>query len=115
MQIPPLFVEMNLIEPRPEIIALFLCSTIAFFALCGGVFRWSRTDASKMIALGILVAVVSVVYGALVISPTIVALSTGLMKIAFVLVLGGVACSVLSTLGGSPATDTTKPKETVHV
>jgi hypothetical protein len=92
-----------------ESLIWFVFSTIAFLLLCGGVFRWSRTAASKLIALGILVAVVSVGYG--VMPPTVIPLSAGLMKIAIILVLGGVACSVLSSL---PATDTTKAKEPVN-
>ena len=99
---------MQVHDPMPYVWFVFM--TVAFLVLCGGVLRWSRTAASKLIALGILVAVVSVGYG-FAVQPTVIPLSTGLMKIAVILVLGGVACSVLSSL---PSTDITKPKETVN-
>ncbi len=112
MQILPLFAQMHATEPM--VICLFLFATIAFLVLCGGVFRRSRTASSQLIALGILVAVVSVVYGELATSPTTLPLTTTLMKIGVILILAGVAYGVPSTLGGSPATDTTKAKEPVH-
>ena len=59
-------------------------------------------------------AVVSVGYGGLIMPPTLIPLTAGLMKIAVLLVLGGVACTVLSALGGLPATDAAKPKEPGH-
>jgi hypothetical protein len=94
----------------PETIILFVFATVAFLVLCGGVLRWSRTAATKLISLGILLAVLSVVYGAL-IPPTAILLPGGLMKIALILVLGGVAGNVCSCVCSAPATDTAKPKE----
>ncbi len=101
-------------ELRPENVVGFAFSTIVFLALCGGVLHWGRTSASKLVLLGILVAVVSIAYGLFVNSPTAIPLTTGLMKIAVILVLGGVACYVLSCLGGPPVTDTPTPKEPIH-
>jgi hypothetical protein len=107
----PLFAEIPPFDLRPESIVVFFFSTTVFLVLCGGVVRWSRSPASKLIGLGILVAVVSVAYGGLVVSPTVMTLSSGLMKIAIILVLGGVACSVLAALAGLPAPEMAKSKE----
>ena len=127
MQILPLFAVMQ--DPEPLI--WFVFSTIAFLLLAGGVLRFSRTAASRLIAVGILLAITSVGYGGFasrdmapgnvpvasagyggfVTQPAAILLSTGLMKIALILVLSGVACVVISSFGGSPAADAAKSKE----
>jgi hypothetical protein len=114
MPIHPLFAQMPGQLTQPETLVWFIFSTIAFLAICGGILRWNANIASKMIAVGILVAVLSVGYGGFLFPATIIVVSSGLMKIAVILVLGGVACSVLPALTGSPSTDTTKPKEPVN-
>jgi len=113
MPVFPLFAEMNPFELRAETVVLFFFTTTIFLALCGGVLRWSRTVATKLIALGLLAAVVSVAYN-FVTPPTTIPLTNGLMKIAVILVLGGVACSVVSPFCCQPPTDATRPKEPIH-
>lgn len=113
MQVPLLFAQMVAFQSVGDALVWFAISTVVFLLLCGGVLRWSRTVASKLISLGILAAILSVAYGGFS-PPTVLPLSTGLMKIAVILVLGGVACSAFSFLGVVPAADTAQPKETVH-
>jgi heme A synthase len=92
----------------------FVVSTIVFLLLCWAVLRWGRTQASKLLVLGILFAVVSVGYGALIAMPTVAILAPGLMKIAIILILGGVACSVLPILRGSSAAETPNSEQAHH-
>ena len=107
MPVPMLRAEMI----GPELFLWFCFLTVAFLVLCGIVLRASRTVGSRLIALGILAAVASIGYGGFITSPTIIPLASGMMKIAVMLVLAGVACSVLPALS---STDTTKPQEPVH-
>ena len=92
----------------------FVVLTIAFLLLCGGVFRWGRTLAFRLLALGLLVAVISVGYGTVISMPTVTVLAPGLMKIAVILVLGGVACSVLPMLRGESTIETTASEKPHH-
>jgi hypothetical protein len=114
MQILPFLAQMNEFRPSQGTYVWFVFSTIAFLLLGGGILGWGRTAASKLIALGVLVAVASVGYGGFVVPPAVIPLSIGLMKIAVILVLGGVACIVLSFLGCSSAADTAKSKEPLN-
>jgi hypothetical protein len=113
VQLPPLFAQMVAFQSVADALVWFAVSTVVFLLLCGGVLRWSRTVASKLISLGILAAILSVAHGGFS-PPAALPLSTGLMKIAVILVLGGVACSMFSFLGVVPAADAARPKETVH-
>lgn len=103
----------NAFRSTEAAVAWFGFSTVVFLLLCGAVFRRSRTVPGKLIALGILTAVVSVNYGAFC-PPTVMPMSAGLLKIALILVLGGVACSVITTLGITPGTESVQPKEAAN-
>jgi hypothetical protein len=46
--------------------------------------------------------------------PTVAILAPGLMKIAIILILGGVACSVLPILRGSSAAETPNSEQAHH-
>jgi hypothetical protein len=114
MPLPPILAQMYGPEPHVESVLGFVLLTIAFLLLCGGVLRWGRTQASRLLLLGLLVAVVSVGYGAMIAMPTVAVLAPGLMKIAIILILGGVACSVLPILRGASATEPSNSEQPHH-
>ena len=87
------------VKPSAESIACFVFLSLAFLVLCLIVLRWTQSAASKLVALGILVGVLSVGFGALLGTPAVVSLTAGLMKIAVILTLGGVAYSIASLAG----------------
>lgn len=113
MQLLPLIAEVGPFRSTEDAITWFAIATVVFLLLCGGVLRWGGTAATKLIALGILAAVLSVAYGGFS-PPTLLPVSAALAKIAVILVLGGVACSVIAFLGGVGAAETAKPKEASH-
>lgn len=114
MPLPPILAQIHGLEPSVESVFGFVVSTIVFLLLCWAVLRWGRTQASKLLVLGILFAVVSVGYGALIAMPTVAILAPGLMKIAIILILGGVACSVLPILRGSTAAEPPNSEQPHH-
>jgi hypothetical protein len=114
MPLAPILAQMDGRIPSVESVFGFMLPTIAFLLLCGAVLRWGRRQASKLLALGILVAVLSVGYGAMIATPMVAILAPGLMKIAIILILGGVACSVLPILRGSSTTETPNSEQPHH-
>jgi hypothetical protein len=114
MPLPPILAQIHGLEPSVESVFGFVVPTIAFLLLCGAVLRWGRTQASRLLLLGLLVAVLSVGYGALIAMPTVAILAPGLMKIAIILILGGVACSVLPILRGSSTIETAASEQPHH-
>ena len=114
MLLPSILAQIHRPEPSVETVVGFVLLTILFLLLCGVVLLWGRTLASRLLVLGLLVAVVSVGYGTMIILPTMTVLASGLMKIAIILVLAGVACSVLPLFRGESPLETTASEKPHH-
>ncbi len=57
MPLSPILAQIYGPQPNVESVLGFVFPTIAFLLLCGAVLRWGRTQASKLLALGTLVAI----------------------------------------------------------
>jgi cytochrome c biogenesis factor len=114
MSLFPLLAQFDVVKPDASDVIAFVLLTLAFLGLCGGVLRWERSQPSKLMLLGILVAVVSVGYGTMVAVPSSAVLTSGLMKIAVILVLGAVACIVVSFLREFSRTAPSDSKEPIN-
>jgi hypothetical protein len=108
-----LVAQMSFMKPESETVVGFVFITLAFLFLSAAVIWMHRTQEARLMLLGILVAVAATGYGTMVAVPTVSLVTPALMKIAVILVLGGVACSVLSYLSKRPAE--LEPKEPTHV
>jgi len=95
---------------HPAAIAIYLLLTAAFLAVAFVILRKVSSYEAKLILLGLLVVVVAIGYGAF-LAPTM-ALAPSLVKIGVILVLGGIAISVLSYLRGA-AGETANPAKAV--
>jgi hypothetical protein len=92
-----------------EVIAFVLIS-IALLVVCLAIFRWVRRHETRLILLGLTVGVAGTGYAG---TMTQAALAGNiLLKIAVILVLGGVACSLVSFLGGRETAETIAPGRT---
>jgi len=100
---PPLLAEVvadpgNLLHPGA--LAIYVLLTAAFLAVAFVILLKVSSYEAKLIFLGLLVVVVAIGYGAFLVPG--VALAPSLVKIGVILVLGGIAISVLSYLRGAP-------------
>jgi hypothetical protein len=94
---------------HPGAIAVYLLLTAAFLAVAFVILWKVSSYEAKLILLGLLVVVVALGYGAF-LAP-IQDLARSLVKVGVILVLGGIAISVLSYLRGA-AGETPRPAQT---
>ncbi len=94
---------------QPEDFVAYIAFTAGFLVLLWLINRGTRPLGSSLILWGILVVILSCGYG-LIGVPSMAVLTAALMKIGFLLVLGGVAWSLLAACAHSPAI-----KEVDHV
>jgi hypothetical protein len=94
---------------QPEQYAAYVIFTLAFLGLIWFLNRRTRPLGTSLILWGILTVVLSCGYG-LIGAPALMLVTPSLSKIGFVLVLGGVAWSLLASCPSPPA-----PQEADHV
>ncbi len=109
MPIDPLLAQMNAFEMRPEHFASYVGLTMAFLFLVWLTDTRARPLGTTLILWGLLVVIFSCGYGLIGI-PTMMLLTPALMKIGFLLVLGGLAWSLLTACPGR-----SEKKEADHV
>jgi len=80
---------------QPEDFVAYIAFTAGFLFLLWLLSRGTRPLGSSLILWGILVVILSCGYG-LIGVPSMTVLTAALIKIGFLLVLGGVACSLLA-------------------
>jgi hypothetical protein len=96
-------------QVQPEQIALYVVFTLAFMAFIWFLNRWSRPLGTNLVLWGILTVVLSCGYG-LIGAPSLMIVTPALTKIGFLLVLGGMAWSLLAACPNQSAS-----KEASHV
>ena len=96
-------------DARPEHIAIYIVFTLACLVFVWLINKWSRPLGTNLVLWGILVVVLSCGYG-LIGAPSLMIVTPALSKIGFLLVLGGVVCSLLAACPTTPAS-----KEVNHV
>ncbi len=84
-------------SPTAGMVVGYILVTIAFLVVGGLVFWKVQALESRLILLGLVVAVADIGYSGLVSGGAMIPAQT-MMKIGFLLVLGGVACSVFGYL-----------------
>jgi hypothetical protein len=94
---------------QPEHVALYIVFTLVFFFFVWLLNRWPRPLGTNLVLWGILTVILSCGYG-LIGVPSLMIVTPALTKIGFLLVLGGVAWSLLAACPSSSAT-----KEASHV
>jgi hypothetical protein len=94
---------------RPENVVGYVAFSLAFLFLTWLLINHTRPLGINLILLGIMVVMLSCGYGVIGI-PTIMPFTLALSKIGFLLVLGGLACSLLVT-----CPNPTAAKEADHV
>ena len=78
-------------------VALFVAVTLGLVVLVAVILWKIQSEATKLVSLGLVLAVAGVGYGSM--GGGAMVMAPMLMKVSFLLVLGGVACSVFSKLG----------------
>jgi hypothetical protein len=101
--------QMNAFDTKPEHVFFFISLTLVFLLVAWLLQIRARPLGTSLIWWGILVVILSCGY-AMIGVPSMVILTPSLMKIGFLLVLGGVAWSLLTTITTQPAS-----KEADHV
>ena len=104
-----LLAQMNAFDLRSEHVTAYVFITLGFLVLAWIIKKWTHPLGTCLILWGILVTILSCGYG-LIGVPTVMMLAPALAKIGFLLVLGGVAWSLLAVCAHSTAT-----KEADHV
>lgn len=94
---------------RPEEYVAYVVFSLAFLAFVWLLNRWTLPLGTNLVLWGILVAILSCGYGIIGV-PSLMVVTAALTKIGFLLVLGGVAWSLLPAYPGTAAT-----KEANHV
>ena len=108
MFLMPLLAQMTMFEMQPEHVIAYILFTL-FFLFLMWLVDTGRPDGRTYVLWGILLAILSSGYG-LISTPATTILTPALQKISFLLVLGGIAVSLLS----QPSTTAVK-KEADHV
>ncbi len=108
MSLMPLLAQMPMFQMQPEHVIAYISFTL-FFLFMVWLVDTGRPDGRTYVLWGILLMMLSCGYGLIGI-PTSAIATAALQKISFLLVLGGIAVSLLS----APATDSSK-KEADHV
>ena len=75
----------------------YVVLTLVFLVICWLIGRSARPLGTILIVWGVLVQILVLGYGFISV-PAVIFLAPAIMKVGFVLVLGGVACSVLDAL-----------------
>jgi len=97
-------------QVQPEHLAAYVALTLGFLFIGWLVNKSTRTTGTNLILLGILVVILACGY-AIIGHPALMLVTPALTKIGFLLVLGGLACSLLAACPvPQPAT-----KEADHV
>lgn len=109
MPIEQLFAQMTPFRLEPEHVVIYVVFTLAFLFLAWLLDKRTTPLGTRLILWGVLLVVLSCGYG-LIGVPTVMMLTPALVKIGFLLVLGGVAWSLLA---GCPVPSATK--EADHV
>ena len=81
-------------------VVTFILLTVVFLMLVALILQVVPSYDTKLILLGLICAVTATGYISLI--PAAITLAPGLMKIGVLLVLGGLACSLLTYLRGGP-------------
>ena len=81
---------------QPEHYAAYIVFTLAFLVFIWLLNRWTRPLGTNLVLWGILAVVLSCGYG-LIGAPSLMIVTPALTKIGFLLVLGGVAWSLLAS------------------
>jgi len=95
------------VHPGAEEVIAFVLISIALLAACLAIFRWVQRHETRLILLGLTVGVAGTGYAGMMAGAVLA--GNLLLKIAVILVLGGVACSLLSFLGGRETGETLTP------
>jgi hypothetical protein len=108
MSLMPLLAQMQMFRMEPEHVIAYICFTL-FFLFLVWLVDTGRPDGRTYVLWGILLMMLSCGYGLIGI-PTTAIVTVALQKVSFLLVLGGIAVSLL------PAPETTPAKkEADHV
>ena len=91
-----LFAQMNAFNPDGPQVVEFVAFTLAFLLMVWLFDKRSRQLGANIVFLGVLVVVLSCCY-AFIGNPTLATLTPELSKIGFVLVLGGLAWSLIAS------------------
>ena len=91
----PLLAQMNAFDAGPGDVLLYLAFTFGFLAIVWFLNKWTRPLGVNLILWGILTIMLSMGYG-LIGLPSVMVAIPALTRIGFLLVLGGVAWSLLS-------------------
>jgi hypothetical protein len=96
----PLFAQMPSAPPDDHSLVAFVLLTVIFLVLVAIILQVVQSYETKLILLGLVCAVTATGYVSLV--PAAGMLAPVLMKIGVLLVLGGLACSLMTYLRGGP-------------
>jgi hypothetical protein len=99
--------------PNDVSIGGYAAITVAYLILVVLVTLTSRTHDVRLVALGLLTAVAAVGYSGMILGPAVV-VTPGLMKIAFLLILGGIVVRLLGSGGTSTDSAAESGREVPH-
>jgi hypothetical protein len=94
-----LLAQAEVTSPSGGGVAAFILVTLALIAGSGAVLWKVRSYEAKLILLGLMAAVAAIGYGSMIDTPSAGPMGLAFMRIAVILVLCGVACSLLAYLG----------------